>query len=157
MASTSLSWSKNTFLVFGLGALTGWFAYFLSQRIQASSSSSTLVPSPREHGQHAFFLGVSVRFPSDEDQKEFERIFKPLSDHVRKNELGTLSYIVMRSDKEARHIMILERYKNKQYYLDVHKTSEPFKTFRDQFQELISKGAVVDGHSYVESDLGFIF
>lgn len=146
--------TKNVLLAFGIGAVVGWLAYHLASGSPASARQPAQHLRPQV--KNAFYLGVGVRFPTDEDQAEFERIFAPLAAHVEAKELGTLSYILMKSDKEARHVMILERYESKDYYLNVHKSSDEFKSFRDKFQQLISKGAVVDGHSYLETDVGYI-
>ena len=122
-----------------------------------SSSSSGGCPYARRYAaDNAFFLGVAITFPSVEEKSQFMEMFKPLAKYVENYELGTLSYELMESDKEALRIMILERYKDKDYYLNVHRTSKEFLSFREKFQDMINKGTKVDGHSYIESGIGFI-
>lgn len=147
MSLSSGAW-KSLCLTFGLGIFLGWWVRGFSPKPLAAST--------REQAKNAFFLGVKVRFPSDSDLAEFERIFAPLAAFVEAKELGTASYILMHSDKEPRHVMILERYKSKDYYLNVHRTSPEFRQFREKFQEIIARGAVVAGDSYIESDVGFM-
>ena len=136
------------FVAFGLGAAV---TYLYSPPVTIESSQSR-----RNKVDKAFFLGVTVTFPSHEDLAEFKRLFRPLAEHVEKFELGTLSYKLLESDKEPLRIQVLERYQDKDYYLNVHKTSAPFLKFREELQHLVTKGAVIAGESYLETDVGFI-
>lgn len=137
---------SSLLLAFGLGALCTYLA-----RNGANSDR------PRRNAvDRAFYLGVVVEFPSVEVKDEFYKMFQPLADYVEQYELGTLSYEVLDSDKDTKRILILERYKDKEYYLNVHRSSKEFLKFRDLLQTLMSKGATLDGHSYIESGVGFI-
>lgn len=83
----------------------------------------------------------------------FEKAFTPLAAYVTEKEPHTVSYAYARSDKDPKKIMIYERYRDKEAYLDIHKHSEPFLKFRPQLQEL---DATIEGESYLESNLGFV-
>lgn len=107
--------------------------------------------------ENAFVLGVSVKFRSTTDKDNFKDIIGPVADYIAKFELNTISYEVMDSDKEPTQIYILERYKTKRDYLEVHRKTEIFLSFREKFQAMITAGlATVDGHSYIESGIGFV-
>lgn len=123
----------------------------------SSSSAGKGCPFARRYASdQAFFLGVAITFPNAEDKTSFKDMFVPLAKYVEHYELGTLSYELLESDKDPLRIFILERYKDKDYYLNVHRTSEEFLSFRGKFQDMISRGTVVDGHSYLETGVGFI-
>ncbi len=107
--------------------------------------------------EHAFHLGVTVKFTSADDKIYFKDLFKPLAKYVKEQELETLSYELMESDKDPLQIFILERYKNKSSYLEVHRHSKEFLTFREKFKSILDDGrATLDGHSYIETNIGFV-
>jgi quinol monooxygenase YgiN len=138
---------SSLLIAFGVGAV---FTLLLR-------SSPAMESSPRTNFKgNAFYLGVSITFPTTEDKELFKKIFQPLADYVQKYELGTLSYELLDSDKDDKRIQILERYQNKDYYLNIHKTSAAFLKFKEAFQAFVSRGAVLDGHSYLETGIGFI-
>ena len=62
----------------------------------------------------------------------------------------------MQSDKNNLQLYILERYLNKDVYLNIHKKSTEFLEFREKFQRLITSGTIVEGESYYESGIGFV-
>lgn len=140
--------SKNLLLAFGVGSLVGWLVF----SVVSPSQPARIRPAVK----NAFFLGVTIKFPQASDKDDFKVIFTPLAKYVEEKELGTISYILMESDKDPLEIMILERYQDKDYYLNVHRSSGEFKVFREKFQEMITKGAAVDGHSYIETDIGYV-
>src|SRR5687767_12888079 len=84
--------------------------------------------------ENAFVLGVNVKFKSIEDKEEFKNLMRPMAKYVAKYELDTISYEVLDSDKDSTLIYILERYKNKHAYTDVHRQSKEFIDFRQKFQ-----------------------
>lgn len=118
--------------------------------------SRLVQPSQRYQPPNAFYLGVKVIFPNGADMSEFESEFERLAEYVRRSEPSTVSYELLRSDKNDLQIYILERYRTKDDYLEIHKKSKPFLAFREKFQRMIERGAVVDGDSYLESGIGFI-
>lgn len=127
-----------------------------STTTSTSSSSHPRLPRKSEPYSNAFFLGVAITFPSNEDKETFIKLFKPMAKYVEDFELGTLSYQLQQSDKDPLRVQILERYKDKDYYLNVHKTSKEFLTFRAELQKLFDNGAKVEGQSYIETDIGFM-
>jgi quinol monooxygenase YgiN len=103
----------------------------------------------------AFFLGITIKFNTEEDKKVFSSIFGPYAQFVAKSEMGTISYELSESDKSPLQIYLVERYISKEAYLDVHRKTDEFIKFRAKLTEL-STTMVMDGHSYIESNLGFI-
>lgn len=105
---------------------------------------------------NAFYLGVKIIFPNEDDKMTFETEFGQLALYIRRYEPNTISYELLQSDKDPLQVYILERYKTKIDYLEVHKKSEPFLAFREKFQKMIENGAKVEGDSYIESGIGFL-
>lgn len=61
-----------------------------------------------------------------------------------------------RSDKRPHTFLVTERYRSKEDYLHVHRTSDAFKSFRPKMQAMQESGdVVVSGDSFVELGLGF--
>lgn len=107
--------------------------------------------------QNAFVLGVTVKFVAKEDKEEFLVAFKPLAEHISKFEKTTVSYELMDSDKDHLQLYILERYVDKQAYLEIHKKTPEFLSFREKVATLQrEKGVTLDGNSYIESGIGFV-
>ncbi len=126
--------------------------------IVLSNIHLNIYPKQRKSAaENVFVLGVTVKFKSVEDKDGFKDLFRPVAEYVAKYELDTLSYEMMDSDKEPTQIYILERYRTKKAYLEVHRQSKEFLSFREKFQIMIAAGAaVLDGHSYIESGIGFV-
>jgi quinol monooxygenase YgiN len=105
-----------------------------------------------------FTLVVQLQFTADMYKQQFLQYFAPLAQYVRDHEPWTLSYEALLSDKDPLHVLILERYINKDHaYLHIHRHSKEFLQFRPKLQALIDEGhVVVSGHSYLDSNLGFI-
>lgn len=147
--------SASTIATFALGLIIGMTACFMGSYLFDRSASAALPRRESSH-PHAFFLGVTVKFPSVADKERFKALFQPLAEFVKREEFSTISYELSESDREPTQVFILERYRDKQAYLEVHKHSKEFLSFRAKFQEMIDQGAVVDGHSYIESNYGFV-
>jgi quinol monooxygenase YgiN len=122
--------------------LTAWW--------ELGNCKSTLESREKEG---VFVLAVTMRFKTTSDYEKFVAIWTPVADHCRNYEPGTLSYEMMQSDKDPNQIMILERYATKDDYLEVHKKSAPFLTFRPQLAALEPE---IAGQSYIESNVGYI-
>jgi quinol monooxygenase YgiN len=113
----------------------------------------TRLPSTKQ----AFLLSVVMKFKSIEAKEHFQVLFQPYSEYVRLNEPQTLSYVLYESDKEATQVMIFERYMNKEAYLNIHRVSKEFLSFREKLQSMVSESLVeLNGHSYIESSLGYV-
>jgi len=126
-----------------------------------------LVPGPKQErnnttkihdaGEKYFLLGVTVTFSSDEVKMRFLNAFAPYATYVRENEPTTLSYEIFESDKDSKRVFIFERYVNKDAYINIHRSSESFLKFRSNLTAMTEKGdAVIEGHSYLESGIGYI-
>ncbi len=104
----------------------------------------------------AWSLAVTLRFKTDADKTEFKKNLQPYALYVQKNEPLTLSYILSESDKDSKQMHIMERYVNKDAYLNVHKKSPEFVTFRKQLFDMQGQGRLtIEGHSYQEVGIGF--
>lgn len=105
----------------------------------------------------AFSLLVTLTFVSRTQKEQFLKDIAPLADYVRDHEPDTIAYQVLQSDKEPLRVLILERYRNKEKaFLEVHRSSEAFKTFRPKLKAMEEAGLVsVAGESYVDTDVGF--
>jgi quinol monooxygenase YgiN len=137
-----------TCLLFGVA-----LGIIVSKLGMSNNSSSRAATTDR----HAFFLGVTVQFKSADEKEEFQSIFRPLADYIRKQELDTLSYEMLDSDKVPNQILILERYKNKKAYTEIHRHSKEFLVFKEKLTALLDRTeATLDGHSYIESNIGFV-
>ena len=83
--------------------------------------------------------------------------FQHLAEYIRLHEPTTLSYMWYDSDKDETQAYIYERYVNKNAYLEIHRKSDAFLKFRDLLTSYQSVQEVtIDGHSYLESNLGFV-
>mmetsp|Transcript_39739 Transcript_39739/g.95896 ORF Transcript_39739/g.95896 Transcript_39739/m.95896 type:complete len:241 (-) Transcript_39739:290-1012(-) len=121
-----------------------------TNKMSSSSSSSSSSPP-------VFSLFVTLEFTSDEYLQQFLTDLKPVADFVRENEPGTISYEVLRSDKDPLRVMLMERYKDKDVaYLQVHKSSKPFLEYRPKLKAMEEAGYVkIVGESYVDTGVGF--
>ncbi|KAL7529089.1 hypothetical protein ACHAXR_002791 [Thalassiosira sp. AJA248-18] len=119
----------------------------------------------------AFVLVVNLKFSALVHRDAFLKLIEPVCKDVRANEgpsstLGsssgstetTLSYQVLISDKDPLMVMLLERYSDKERgYLEVHKSGSEFLKFRDHLKSMQdTKDVVIEGQSYLETDLGFV-
>jgi quinol monooxygenase YgiN len=134
-------------IIFGL-----WLsALFPSHPFNGTPSSLT---AKRETSvKSAFVLLVAIDFASEGDKDSFKKLFKNIAQYVAEYEFSTLSYELAESDKSSTRVIIIERYKDKDAYTNIHRSSEPFKKFRSILQGYDVK---IDGHSYIESNIGFI-
>lgn len=104
-----------------------------------------------------FSLLVTLKFSSTEYKDQFLQDIQPVADHCRKNEPDTLAYEVLLSDQDPLQVLVLERYRDKEVaYLQVHKSSAPFLTFRPKLQAMQEGGHVqISGHSYLDAGVGY--
>ena len=104
-----------------------------------------------------FSLLVTLQFTEDEYKNKFLQDFVPLADYVRNHEPQTLTYEALQSDQNPLQILILERYVDKEVaFLQVHKSSQAFLTFRPKLKSMQDAGhVIVSGPSYVDTMIGF--
>ena len=92
-----------------------------------------------------FILIVFVDFKNKKDMDLFKVNFKILQNYCLENESDFLiQYEYALSDKKDNRIVIIEKYLNKNYYLNIHKKSNEFLYFKN----IISK---IDCSIYGES------
>lgn len=140
---------KSTFFLSVL--LSAFASAFISNYFLNSNNNTPRIENnhTEEDKSKNFFLLVDLEFADSESLDIFYQAFKPLSEYVLSKEKGTLTYEVLVSDKNPNKVLILEKYINKDYYLNVHKTSEPFLTFRPILSKLTEeKKVIVNGNSY---------
>ncbi|KAL4435247.1 hypothetical protein ABPG77_001929 [Micractinium sp. CCAP 211/92] len=105
--------------------------------------------------ESTFVLCVYLKFQNVEDRDEFIAVWKPLAEWVRANEAGTLGYEAMIADTDPLKVMVFERYISKEYFNDVHRTSQPYLAFKEQQASWRADHAVeVSGQSYFETGVG---
>ncbi len=148
--------TRRPALVLLCGIALGWtLTTLLSSDVFGLRGATHLLRRSASAG--AFVLCVTVKFTSDDDKVYFREIFKPLAEFVALEELGTLSYELLESDKDSKQMLVLERYRDKEAYLVNHRTSPIFLEFRRKMGILVDKGVIsIDGHSYIESNIGFV-
>ena len=137
---------------------------FEEQNQQQQEESKLLTSSTGERSVNkmsssspVFSLFVTLEFTSDEYLQQFLTDLKPVAEYVRDNEPGTISYEVLRSDKDPLRVLLMERYKDKEVaYLQVHKSSKPFLEYRPKLKAMEEAGQVsIVGESYVDTGVGF--
>ena len=107
-----------------------------------------------------FSLFVTLKFHGLDYKKEFLKIFKPYAEYVQKNEHSTISYLLLQRDDNDLEVMLLERYSNKNAYLNIHKKTKEFLGYKEKFLQL--KGPKsnysfdISGSSYYMTGIGFI-
>ena len=93
-----------------------------------------------------FMLIVNIKFEDSNDMDFFISNWLHLKKYCDENESSFLSqYELAVSDKEKNHIVIVEKYLNKKFYLDFHRTSRPFLKFRNLIKDLDME---ISGNSY---------
>ena len=137
-------------VLLSVGVFIGVIATYSSKCLPGSSPKHRI----SKH-QKAFFLGITIKFNALEDKQKFMDIFGPYAKFVAATEMETISYELSESDKSNLQIFLVERYTSKEAYLEIHRTSEEFIVFRAKLTEL-GAAMTMDGHSYIESNLGFI-
>jgi quinol monooxygenase YgiN len=110
-----------------------------------------------EKSSPSFTLLVALIFTDESYKQQFLRDFAPLAAYVHKHEPSTIAYEALQSDKNPLHVLILERYIDKEVaYLKVHRSSQPFLDFRPKLQKMQEEGHVtIEGQSYFDLKLGF--
>ena len=135
---------------FSFGVFIGAIAVYNLQPFHRPSSVRRI-----SSHKAAFFLGITIKFNTIQDKENFTNIFRPYAQYVAIVEPGTISYELSESDKDPLQIFLVERYIDKNAYLDVHRGTDTFIAFRSKLAGL-GATMTMDGHSYIESNIGFI-
>ena len=86
--------------------------------------------------------------------REWIDAWTPLAKYCKEHEPRTLSYEASISDKEPDTVLIFERFVTKADLTDIHQLSAPFIAFRSHPAQSVVLEK--DGHSYYESNVGFM-
>ena len=137
-------------------ALTGAFiTWLLLPRGHIARNPAPGVMHRNPQVPHAWILDIRVTFESVEDRDRWIEIWRPAGDYVRKSEGVALAYKVAISDQDPLQILVFERYTSKEDYLKVHRSSDAFWTFKKATKDSGIR-VKMDGHSYDETDAGFM-
>ena len=82
-------------------------------------------------------------------------MWRPLAEYVARHEPGTLAFEFCSDDTDPCKIMVFERYRTKDDYAKVHRSSQAFLDFKARLELLFARPPVVTGQSYYENDAGF--
>lgn len=155
--------SRDVTLKGALGFLSGLFiSFFLMHRSGPRESSG--ISERTQLRQSAlktdiFSLLVSVKFNQLDGIVAFKKIFSPYAQWVSEEEPSTLSYQLLQHDSKPLEVLVLERYQNKDAYLNVHRKSPEFLKFKESFlklQDSNSTGFEISGNSYNDIPAGFV-
>ena len=142
------------------------------------SSGQAIGRNSSKDASEVFVLMVNLQFKSMERRDAFLELIEPVCVDVLYNEgpskkatiikkggiakpekiITTLSYKVAISDDDPLKVLILERYSDKDNaYMEIHRSGTEFLKFRKQLKVMQEAGDVmIDGHSYIETDLGYV-
>eukprot|EP00668_Euglena_longa_P001630 GGOE01001924.1.p1 GENE.GGOE01001924.1~~GGOE01001924.1.p1 ORF type:complete len:145 (-),score=31.55 GGOE01001924.1:90-524(-) len=104
---------------------------------------------------NAWVLEIRLRFKSISDRDNWINIWRPAAAYVKQSEPVALSYQLAISDQDPLQALVFERYTSKKDYLAIHRASPAFHTFKKAAKES-SIVVEMDGHSYTETDAGFV-
>lgn len=121
----------------------------------AKSSSGARGGHRQSEHKNAFLLGVTIKFKTSEAKEVFRTMLKPLAEYVAKYEPNTISYELCEADNNPLQVYMLERYKTKTDYLEIHRKTPIFLEFRSKLQAM-SDQYELSGQSYIESNIGFV-
>ena len=150
----SIKQQAMRFLEFGGILFVGICVGLIPSFLQLSSNGSNGGRRETKH-KEVFALLITIKFFSAADKQAFKELFAPFAQWVSINEPTTISYELSESDKDEKQIFITERYLTKNDYLEVHRKSPTFLTFRQKMADM-SSTFTMEGHSYIESNIGFI-
>mmetsp|Transcript_26392 Transcript_26392/g.26642 ORF Transcript_26392/g.26642 Transcript_26392/m.26642 type:complete len:163 (+) Transcript_26392:263-751(+) len=153
----------SPFLLLMVGGLAGaWFGTVITERnrLMMKSTDTEMPAGPRVSStENAFILCINIKFRDIEQKEEFKRIFTPTANYVAKEEYETLSYEIAESDQDPLHAFILERYKSKESFTEIHRKGEIFLEMKKKMAELNfteDNGFHLSGHSFIETNIGFV-
>tara|TARA_B110001452_G_scaffold53173_1_gene40587 strand:- start:38 stop:664 length:627 start_codon:yes stop_codon:yes gene_type:complete len=111
-------------------------------------------PPPPPPPQPQTFLFVGRLRCKRGGAAEVMRLLEPLAEAVQRTEPHTLTYQVLRSDRDPDELLLLERYRSRADMLEPHKSSTAFVEFKRQLALL---GVVEEktGSSWLSTGVGF--
>jgi quinol monooxygenase YgiN len=147
------------FIVFVVAAIVASAAAVSNTTTMTAAATPTTASTPTTTTNTVFSLLVTLHFSALDYKHQFLQDIQPLVDYVSQHEPDTIAYTVLQSDKEPLQLLILERYVNKDVaFVQVHRSSTPFQTFRPKLQAMVDAGhVVIEGQSYNDMHgMGFV-
>lgn len=147
--------SIRSYSVLAVGTIVGVFLLLIT--FSGRSSVAFVLRPTTIATMPPFSLLVKLKFSAEVHKQTFLKDIAPLCEYVKLHEPTTIAYEVLLSDKDDLHVVILERYQDKDNaFLKIHRNSESFLKFRPKLKALQDAGYVeIDGDSYIDSGLGF--
>ena len=149
--------------------------YFAGRSNTRSSKRNVMAAAPTTNSDSpAFILAVNLKFSTLANRDTFLQLIDPVCKDVLAKEgplskqpsstvdssstETTLSYKVAISDKDPLLVLVFERYSDKDNgYLKVHRSGTEFLNFREKLKVMQEEGGVVvQGESYLETELGYV-
>ena len=93
-----------------------------------------------------FYLIINIDFENLDDKDYFINEFKVLQEYCNKNEPFLLQYEFAISDHNNLRIIIIEKYDSKENYVNIHRRSSNFLSFKDKIKHLKIS---IQGNSYI--------
>ena len=143
-----------------LGFLSGLaLSYVVLRRDEpvAPSQRGQMVQSASK--PEIFSLLVTLKFEHPKGVAEFRKLFAPYAEWVAINEPTTTSYQLLQHVSLPLEVLVLERYITKEAYLNIHRKSKEFISFKERFLQLKDASETafaVSGNSYNDTPLGFM-
>lgn len=140
-----LSGLALSYIIFGRRGETG--VTERGQLVQSASKSDI------------FSLLVTLKFDHPKGIAEFHKLFAPYAEWVAENEPATTSYQLLQHDSKPLEVMVLERYINKDAYLNIHRKTIEFASFKERFlklQDAVDTKFTVSGNSYNDTPFGYM-
>ena len=120
------------------------------------SAPATTTGRPKARGERAFVLSVNLNFHSASAADELIKDWAKIADYCYRFEPFLYQYEISQSDKQQLRYTVVERYRSKEDYLQLHKSSMAFKEFRPKMKAMQDRGDVeVSGDSFMELGVGF--
>jgi len=151
-------WKKAIPLVFwmAIGAVMHrCLSYILSQGREGQTYPRTIIQGVKLSSM-AWTLVVTLKFSEKLDLDHILKEWATLALYCAEKEDFLYHYEVGIDDSNPLVIHIVERYRTKTEYINLHKNNDVFLKFRSQLKELQDSGKVaVNGFSFQESGHGF--
>mmetsp|Transcript_6986 Transcript_6986/g.10235 ORF Transcript_6986/g.10235 Transcript_6986/m.10235 type:complete len:166 (-) Transcript_6986:89-586(-) len=155
--STSTLIPVMLYMVLGAAALQTFRCLFTTSSSSSSSSKQQGLRSTPQPG-NAWTLSVKLTFTDQSDLTYILNEWKAVTEYCKKHESSFLyHYEAGISDQNPLELHMLERYRTKEDYLNIHKKGDAFLKFRPKLKALQdARKVVIEGFSYLEGGHGFV-
>ena len=127
-----------------------------TRSLPSLTAPRTTVGRSKARGDRAFVLSVGLNFQSAGAATELIEEWRKIADYCYRYEPFLYQYEISQSDKHHLRYVVVERYRSKRDYLELHKASSAFREFRPKMKAMQDRGDVeVTGDSYIELGVGF--